>query len=171
MRKYLAPILAGLGVFVIAAAALAGGYLLHQPGTRVQTRTVKVTVTKTVAAKPVTKMVDDPGLLKCAQLLRDTSETWTLFYDQANRAPGLADGFNPPLSATCGRYVKFGTQYALARPPAAKATTAPPMPHVNGATHSEIVNCLQAQCTTLPGAGPNGGTCGEPVDNEQECAW
>lgn len=47
----------------------------------------------------------------------------------------------------------------------------PPFPHINGATHSELVNCLQAQCTTLPGAGPYGGTCGAVVGNEQECVW
>jgi hypothetical protein len=45
------------------------------------------------------------------------------------------------------------------------------MPHINGATNSELVNCSQQQCTSLPGAGPNGGTCGQVVNNEQFCVW
>ena len=55
--------------------------------------------------------------------------------------------------------------------PSAAPAALPPMPHVNGATHSELVNCLQAQCTSFPGSGPNGGTCGPVVNNEQECVW
>lgn len=31
------------------------------------------------------------------------------------------------------------------------------------------VNCLQQQCTTLPGAGPGGTTCSPPVNNVQVC--
>lgn len=56
-------------------------------------------------------------------------------------------------------------------PPAPTPAALPSMPHVNGATNSELVNCAQAQCTTVPGAGPNGGTCGQVVDNEQYCVW
>jgi hypothetical protein len=45
-----------------------------------------------------------------------------------------------------------------------------PMPHVNGATWWVTVDCLKQQCTTIPGAGPYGSTCGRPVSNEQVCA-
>ena len=47
----------------------------------------------------------------------------------------------------------------------------PPIPDVNGATHSQEFNCNDVQCTTEPGSGPNGGTCGAIVDNEQICVW
>jgi hypothetical protein len=45
-----------------------------------------------------------------------------------------------------------------------------PMPHVNGATWWVTVDCLTQQCTTIPGAGPEGSTCGQPVSNDQVCA-
>lgn len=44
-----------------------------------------------------------------------------------------------------------------------------PVPAVNGATWWTLVNCRTSQCTTLPGAGPRGSTCGEPVRNRQVC--
>ena len=49
------------------------------------------------------------------------------------------------------------------------ASTNAPTPAVNGATWSVTVNCLTDQCTSLPGAGPNGSTCGAIVDNKQVC--
>lgn len=53
----------------------------------------------------------------------------------------------------------------------AATNTLPAMPHVNGATHSMLVYCTREQCTTLPGAGPHGGTCGPVADGRQECVW
>jgi hypothetical protein len=58
--------------------------------------------------------------------------------------------------------------------PTATASTGPiaspaPVPHVNGATWSVTVVCAVSQCTSLPGAGPAGSTCGAVVDGEQVC--
>lgn len=47
----------------------------------------------------------------------------------------------------------------------------PPAPHVNGATHSTIVDCNVDQCTSAPGAGPYGSTCGPIVGMKQACVW
>jgi hypothetical protein len=47
----------------------------------------------------------------------------------------------------------------------------PPVPNINGATHSVLINCARQQCTAIPGAGPHGGTCGRVVSNEQWCVW
>jgi hypothetical protein len=41
--------------------------------------------------------------------------------------------------------------------------------HVNGATRFTIVICSEVQCTSSAGAGPDGSTCGQVVQNEQVC--
>jgi hypothetical protein len=46
----------------------------------------------------------------------------------------------------------------------------PPTPNVNGATWAiTIDSCTEMQCTTSPGAGPMGSTCGAVVGNQQTC--
>ena len=55
--------------------------------------------------------------------------------------------------------------------PAGATTAMPPMPAINGARYSMLVNCSQQTCTSGPGAGPNNSTCGAIVDNRQYCVW
>lgn len=64
------------------------------------------------------------------------------------------------------------TWYTLGIPSASSAqapAAAPSTPSINGATWSVTVDCTTQQCTTLPGAGPGGSTCGQPVNNRQVC--
>jgi hypothetical protein len=96
-------------------------------------------------------------------------------------AIGLKNGWTDPAPRTVVHVVyrtklvtpapKVITRTILVTPSAAPQAASPPMPHVNGATHSMLVDCSVDQCTSLPGAGPNGGTCGAIVNNEQECVW
>lgn len=174
MNRLIGSAAVGAAAFLALAGAAAGGYVMHHPETRTITHTAIVTKTAApakTAVKPAPKVTatSDAGLVQCAVLLRNELETYAAFETANAGYPSAADGFTPDDNI-CSPYVEFGTQYAMVQPPSQSAVT-PSMPHVNGATHSQLENCSQVQCTTLPGAGPNGGTCGPVVNNEQECVW
>ncbi len=59
MNRLVASAAAGVGAFVIVAGAFAGGYALHQPGTK--TVTVTRTVTRTAPPKVITRTVTRPA--------------------------------------------------------------------------------------------------------------
>jgi hypothetical protein len=77
----------------------------------------------------------------------------------------------PTITVTATATVTHTAHPRAASPAPAPAEALPPMPHINGATHSVLVNCMVDQCTSFPGSGPNGGTCGRVVNNRQECVW
>ena len=80
MNRFILPVAAGAGTFVLLAAAAAGGYALHRPDR--QTVTVTTTVTRTVPktvyvtrwkTRTVTSTVSapDPGAITCIHDLYD----------------------------------------------------------------------------------------------------
>lgn len=178
------PAAVGVAAFAVVAGAAFGGYAVHHSATR--TVTITRTVTHTAPAKVITKRVTvtGPSSVQCSEVTSGASGSAFLIVGNAQAA-----GYNGSYEGMCSvKVTPFGssanghvtltdsaglsTTYDLGTPAAPQSAAGlPPFPHVNGATHSVLVNCAVQQCTSLPGAGPNGGTCGPVVNNEQECVW
>ncbi len=134
-----------------------------------------MTVTRTAPPKVITKTRTVTASVPCSEVSSGASGPAFLVAGNAQAAgfngtyEGMCTVKVAPFSSASNGQVTLtdssglSTTYDLGSPAAvsgSSGTALPPFPHVNGATHSMLVDCAVQQCTSLPGAGPNGGTCG-----------